>query len=79
MDMETICVEKVKDIKRTLLTIAKTANVGHIPSSFSSVEILYVLYDRIANINKSNAKELDRDRVIISKEHARLGQVAVLS
>ena len=71
--------QKVKDIKKLILTTAFDAKVGHIPSSLSCAEILYVLYDKIANITTKNACDLERDRVIISKEHARLGQVCLLA
>ena len=70
---------RIRRVKQYLFQTAHKARVGHIPSSLSSVEIMYVLYNKIANITKNNANNLDRDRVIISKEHARLGQVAVLA
>lgn len=69
-------------INRTKKLIVQTAmsnNTGHIPSSFSCLEILYTLYSRgFANINQENAKDLIRDRVILSKEHARLGHCSLL-
>jgi len=71
--------ERIKQIKKSVLMTAFHAKVGHIPSSFSCLEILYVLYNKIAHIRKDNAADLDRDRVVISKEHARLGQVCVLA
>lgn len=79
MNIKNSHIGKIENIKKSILTIAKNSHVGHIPSSFSSVEILYVLYAKIANITKDNAADLERNRVILSKEHARLGQVAVLS
>ena len=71
--------QRIRRVKQYLFQTAQKARVGHIPSSLSSVEIMYVLYNKIANITKNNANDLDRNRVIISKEHARLGQVAVLA
>ncbi len=66
------------EIKNMILETVEPKNVGHITSSFSSVEILYALY-KTANINKKNAGAKLRDRVIISKEHCRAGQVCVLA
>jgi transketolase len=77
--VDTIHAERLKQIKYLILETARKANAGHIPSSLSCTEILYVLYNKIADITKENAKNLQRDRVIISKEHARLAQVCVLS
>ncbi len=75
--------EEKRIINNTKKLIAKTAmdcKTGHIPSSYSCLEILYTLYNReIANINKNNANDLIRDRIILSKEHARLGHVCLLA
>lgn len=70
-------------LQKTKKLIVKTAmdcRTNHIPSSFSTLEILYTLYKRnIANINLNNANDLIRDRIILSKEHARLGHVCLLA
>lgn len=70
---------RLKKLKQELLVTAKDTDAGHVPSSLSSLEILFTLYNGIANINKENAKDKDRDRVILSKEHARLAQIVVLA
>lgn len=70
--------ERIKKIKKMFLNQAYKLNIGHLPSAFSAMEILYVLYNKIANITKDNMTDLVRDRVIISKEHCRFAQVAVL-
>jgi transketolase len=77
--LENIDTQRIKTIKRYVFETAHNSNVGHIPSSLSCTEILYVLYNRIANITKENAADVQRDRVIVSKEHGRLGQVCVLA
>ncbi len=52
---------------------------GHLSSSLGCVEILYALYTT-ANINKDNIKDFqNRDMVVISKEHCRVGQVCTLA
>lgn len=69
--------EKIKEIKKLIVETAHNAKVGHLPSSFSSLEIMYTLYKRI--LTPENLNNPQRDMVIISKEHARLGQVCVLA
>ena len=68
----------IKAAKELIVTTAMKCKSNHVPSSLSSLEILYTLYTRIVNITKENAPDLIRDRVILSKEHARLGQVCLL-
>jgi len=55
------------------------AKEGHIASAFSILDILWVLYDRILNIDPSDLDNPDRDRFILSKGHASLGLYGVLS
>lgn len=68
----------LRDVKRHIVNTAWKCVSNHIPSSLSCLEILYTLYTKIADITKENASDLIRDRVILSKEHARLGQVCLL-
>jgi transketolase len=72
-------VQRLYTIKKTLLETAYLLQLGHIPSSLSALEILYVLYNKITNITKNNAGAKHRDRVIISKEHCRLAQICILT
>ncbi len=46
------------------------AGSGHIGWALSLVEILYSLYNRIMNVDPSNPKAPDRDRLVLSKGHA---------
>lgn len=69
----------VNSLKREVITIPHKNNIGHISSSLSCLEIMYVLYGKIANINIDNLKSKDRDRVLLSKEHCRIGHLIVLS
>ena len=62
---------RIKNIKKIFLEKAYRLQIGHIPSALSSMEILYVLYNKIAHITKENVSDIQRDRVIISKEHCR--------
>ena len=52
---------------------------GHMGSAMSLIEIIRVLYDNVANINKKNLKKKTRDRVILSKGHGCLALYAILA
>ena len=52
---------------------------GHLSSSLGCVEILYALYTTI-NISKENKQDItNRDMVVLSKEHCRVGQICTLA
>ncbi|MGN1125435.1 MAG: thiamine pyrophosphate-dependent enzyme [Candidatus Gastranaerophilaceae bacterium] len=69
----------INKTKKLIIRTAMDCKSNHIPSSLSCLEILYTLYTKITNINIKNMKDLIRDRIILSKEHARLGQVCLLT
>lgn len=77
--LQTEDTQRMYNIKSLLIDIVSKNRVGHLPSSLSSLEILYTLYSKITNINKENLKSINRDRVIISKEHCKMGQICVLA
>ena len=52
---------------------------GHMGSAMSLIEILRVIYDDVANINKKNHSKVDRDRIILSKGHGCLALYAILA
>ena len=56
--------EIAREARKTVLRLIYQAQVSHIGSNFSCIDILTVLYS-IANIDK-NLKE-DRDRIVVSK------------
>jgi len=62
--------EKIIELKKTMLTMAYQAQEGHIPSAFSITDILWVLYDKVKTEN---------DYVILSKGHACLALYAILA
>jgi transketolase len=65
-----------KKIIKSIIDLSFKKKEGHIPSSLSIIDILFVLYNDI--INKENLNEVDRDRFILSKGHASLGLYCVL-
>ena len=69
---------KVKEIKRRILQVSHDTHEGHVPSAFSILDILYVLYDEVMNVDPSNPEKEDRDYLIVSKGHSAVGIYAVL-
>ena len=70
--------EEIKNIKKKIIEVAHVAKEGHLGSSFSVLDILFVLYDGAANITTSNLDSSDRDYIVLSKGHASLGHAAIL-
>jgi transketolase len=55
------------------------AGASHIGSSLSVIDILAVLYGRVANISAASAQDPERDIVLVSKGHAAAGVYSVLA
>ena len=69
----------LRKLRRQIVLATVAANEGHIPSSFSVLEILWVLYDRVLAIDPANPAAEARDRFVLSKGHASLALYAVLA
>lgn len=63
-------------IRQIILNLSKQANVGHIGSALSVVEILTALYASVLRVPDPDDPE--RDRFILSKGHAAVALYAVL-
>ena len=70
--------EDLKEIKKNIIKMVHKANVSHIGSALSVVDILYTLYFKIANISKENIHDKNRDIIILSKGHASAALYSVL-
>lgn len=56
-----------------------TSNSSHIGSCFSIVDILYVLYFKVMNVDPKDCKKIDRDKFILSKGHGSAALYATLA
>jgi len=65
-------------LKEKIVDIATLKKEGHIPSSLSILDIMYVLYDKVLDIDGIKENKIDRDRFILSKGHASLDLYVVL-
>ena len=68
----------MNNLIQKVVDIATLKKEGHIPSSLSILDIMYVLYDKVLDINSIKENEINRDRFILSKGHASLGLYVVL-
>ena len=67
-----------REIRRNILNASRASGHGHIPTSFSIIEMLCAVYDTMKHDPK-NPKWEERDIFILSKGHAALGFYAVLA
>lgn len=73
-------IEKItRLIRGKVLEMAHKADVAHLASALSCVDILAVLYWKILNIDPKNPKDPDRDIFILSKGHAAMALYATLA
>jgi transketolase len=68
-----------KTIRRHILTMSAVASAPHVGSALSCVEILVVLYFRVARVNPVDPQDPDRDRIVLSKGHASAALYACLA
>lgn len=71
--------KKLSEIKKNIVRMAHYSHASHIGSALSVVDLLYVIYTRIADINKDNLCDIKRDKVILSKGHASIALYATLA
>ena len=67
-----------RGIRRNILNASRASGHGHIPTSFSVVEMLCAVYDTMKH-DPANPQWDQRDIFILSKGHAALGFYAVLA
>ncbi|HKP17497.1 MAG TPA: thiamine pyrophosphate-dependent enzyme [Gaiellaceae bacterium] len=61
-----------------LLTL-QTGDEKHDPSSHSTLDALWVLYDRVLNVDPESPEDPERDRFLLSKGHGPTAYYAVLA
>ncbi|UOF91387.1 transketolase [Fodinisporobacter ferrooxydans] len=67
------------DIRKSILHMMHYSKSSHIGACFSIVEILYVLYFKILNIDPATPFMTERDKFILSKGHASAALYATLA
>lgn len=70
--------DELKILRKRCLEIANLGGDANLPSSFSSLEIIWTLYHKIMNWSVEYAMNVDRDYFILSKGNANLALLVVL-
>jgi transketolase len=70
--------KRINKMKCQIVLAAHSAGEGHVPSAFSILDILWVLYDQVMKFDANRPNELAMDRFVLSKGHASLALYAVL-
>jgi transketolase len=73
--------EKMTTYRKQLANLMDLASGDekHDPSAYSTLEVLWVLYDRILHYDPADPESEDRDRFIMSKGHGPLVLYAILA
>jgi transketolase len=56
-----------------------TGDEKHQPSAYSTLDVIWVLYDRILQVSPDRINDIDRDRFLLSKGHGPAAYYAVLA
>ena len=56
-----------------------TGDEKHAPSAISTLDVLWVLYDRVLRVHAADPGHIDRDRFLLSKGHGPMAYYAVLA
>jgi transketolase len=69
----------IRRLKKTIVDMVIASGEGHIPSSFSILDILFVVYKDFVNTEKLLSGDPGRDVFILSKGHGAAALYAVLN
>lgn len=61
------------------LVAAMTGDEKHATSADSTLDVLWVLYDRVLNVSPATVDDPDRDRFLLSKGHGPMSYYAILA
>ncbi|PIS02118.1 MAG: transketolase [Chlamydiae bacterium CG10_big_fil_rev_8_21_14_0_10_42_34] len=67
-----------KDLRKEIVEMIFRAKEGHIPSSFSIIDIIHHLYSKVLKFDPNNPKWEERDYFILSKGHGGVALYVVL-
>ena len=71
--------KELRELRKTCLQMANAGRDGNLQSVFSSMEIMWTLYDRVMNWSVERALSPERDFFILSKGQATMGLTAILA
>jgi transketolase len=68
-----------KELREKIVDLAVSAGEGHIPSSFSIVDLIEHIYGNVLRIDPNDSADPNRDYFILSKGHGALALYVVLN
>lgn len=69
----------LKEMRKTMLRASALGKDGNLQSSFSSLEILWTLYDHFLPLSQSELEDKDRNRFVLSKGQSNFALMVVLA
>ena len=72
-------IDELKELRKRCLRISSVGRDGNLQSVFSSMEIIWTLYNRVMNWSKEIARSPERDYFILSKGQSTMALTAVLA
>ena len=66
------------DLRKNIVQMVYDAKCGHIPSSFSIIDIIEILYGKVLKFSINDIHSIERDYFILSKGHGCLALYVVL-
>ena len=76
---DAVAKREIIELKKKILKIALKTGEGHLPSAFSILDILYVLYFDVMKVDPQNPDWNERDLLVVSKGHAAIAIYSVLA
>jgi len=67
------------DLRKKIVDLVVSAKEGHIPSTFSIVDIIATLYKHVLKVDPKNPDWEDRDYFVLSKGHGAMALFVVLN
>jgi transketolase len=75
-----VLIRRSQWLRQALFEMVARHHAGHLPSCFSMAEILVSLYfGGVARVAPGQPKDPARDRILVSKGHAAMGQYPILA
>lgn len=71
--------DQARQNRRDIIDITGWSGGAHIGGALSMVDMLTLLYHKVARIDPSDPQKPDRDRIIVSKGHGGVGYAAMLA
>lgn len=69
----------LRELRKTILDVSFAGKDGNLQSCFSSLEIIWTLYDKVLHLSPATMQQTAHDRFVLSKGQSNLALLVVLS